>query len=80
MKELANALLGSKGVAARNKFKALYTAVKDGQATDDQIMEISRFIASKITVAPANTASSVMDESDLDDNLMLGISNFMQRN
>ena len=80
MKELANALLGSKGVAARSKFKALYTAVKDGQATDDQIMEISRFIASKITVAPANTASSVMDESDLDDNLMLGISNFMQRN
>jgi len=80
MKELANALLGSKGGAARSKFKALYTAVKDGQATDDQIMEISRFIASKITVAPANTASSVMDESDFDENLMLGVSNFMQRN
>ena len=79
MKELANAMLGSKGKAARDNFKVLYKAVKDGQATDQQILEIAQFIAGKITVAPVNATMNVMEDTETDANIMLGISNFMQR-
>lgn len=79
MKELANAMLGSKGMAAREKYKALYKAVKKGQATDQQILEIAQFIAGKITVAPVNMSMNVMEDTETDANIMLGISNFMQR-
>jgi len=79
MKELANVMLGSKGKAARDNFKVLYKAVKDGQATDQQILEIAQFIAGKITVAPVNATMNVMEDTETDANIMLGISNFMQR-
>ena len=79
MKELANAMLGSKGKAARDNFRTLYKAVKDGQATDQQILEIAQFIAGKITVAPVNATMNVMEDTETDANIMLGISNFMQR-
>ena len=79
MKELANAMLGSKGMAARKKYELLYKAVKKGQATDQQILEIAQFIAGKITVAPVNATMNVMEDTETDANIMLGISNFMQR-
>jgi hypothetical protein len=79
MKELANALLGTKGISARKQYKALYDAVKDGQATEAQVLKISELIASRLTISPINFTTQVMQDTEIEDEMMLGISNLLQR-
>ena len=79
MKELANALLGTKGITARQQYKKLYDAVKDGQATEAQVLKISELIASRLTISPINFTTQVMQDTEIEDEMMLGISNLLQR-
>ena len=79
MKELANALLGTKGITARQQYKALYESVKRGEATDDQILKISELIASRLTIAPINFTQQVMQDTEMENNLMLGVADLLQR-
>ena len=79
MKELANALLGTKGITARNQYRALYESVKRGEATDDQILKISELIASRLTIAPINFTQQVMQDTEMENNLMLGVADLLQR-
>ena len=79
MKELANALLGTKGAAARQQFKALYQAVKNGQASDEQMLKVAQLLASKITIAPVTVTTNTMSDTELDADIMLGASNLLQR-
>lgn len=79
MKELANALLGTKGLTARKQYKALYDAVKDGQATEAQVLKISELIASRLTIAPINFTTQVMQDTEIETEAMLGISDLLQR-
>jgi hypothetical protein len=79
MKELANALLGTKGLAARKQYRELYDSVKRGEATEAQILKISELIASRLTIAPINFTQQVMQDTEIEDKAMLGVSNFLQR-
>ena len=79
MKELANALLGTKGIAARKQYKLLYESVKRGEATEAQILKISEFIASRLTISPINFTTQTMQDTEIEDKLLMGISNFLQR-
>ena len=79
MKELANALLGTKGLTARKQYKALYNAVKDGQATEEQVLKISELIASRLTISPINFTTQVMQDTEIETEAMLGISDLLQR-
>jgi len=78
MKEIANAMLDSKGGTARANFKKLYDAVKNGETTQLQQQEIAELIASRITITPVNFATTTMEDTDLEDKAVLGVSNFLQ--
>jgi len=78
MKEIANAMLDSKGGTARANFKKLYDAVKKGETTQLQQQEIAELIASRITITPVNFATTTMEDTDLEDKAVLGVSNFLQ--
>jgi hypothetical protein len=79
MKELANALLGSKGIAARTNFKILYKSVKNGETTQEQRLQIAEFLASKLTVSPANSATQLSEDTDVNAKVMQELTNLLNR-
>lgn len=79
MKELANALLGSKGLAARANFKILYNSVKNGETTQEQRLQIAEFLASKLTVSPANSATQLSEDTDVNAKVMQELTNLLNR-
>mgnify|MGYP003646943986 FL=1 len=79
MKELANALLGSKGLAARANFKILYKSVKNGETTQEQRLQIAEFLASKLTVSPANSATQLSEDTDVNAKVMQELTNLLNR-
>ena len=44
-----------------------------------QILKISELIASRLTIAPINFTQQVMQDTEIEDKAMLGVSNFLQR-
>ena len=78
MKDIANAMLESKGSIVRKQYKQLYDAVKRGEATEQQILEIAELIASRLTIAPINFSTQLMEDTDIEDRALLGISNALQ--
>ena len=78
MKDIANAMLESKGSIVRKQYKQLYDAVKLGEATEQQILEIAELIASRLTIAPINFSTQLMEDTDVEDRALLSISNALQ--
>jgi len=78
MKDIANAMLESKGSIVRKQYKQLYDAVKRGEATEQQILEIAELISSRLTIAPINFSTQLMEDTDVEDRALLSISNALQ--
>jgi hypothetical protein len=80
MKEIANAMLDTKGATkVKAQLKILYDAVKNGETTQQQMQEIAELIASRLTITPINFTTQLMEDTDIEDRAVLGISNYLQR-
>ena len=78
MKEIANAMLGAKGATVKAQYRTLYKAVKDGEATEEMVLKIAELIASRLTITPINFTTQLMEDTDIEDKAVLGISNYLQ--
>ena len=79
MKEIANAMLDTKGATkVKAQLKILYDAVKDGETTQQQMQEIAELIASRLTITPINFTTQLMEDTDIEERAVLGISNYLQ--
>ena len=79
MKEIANAMLGTKGATVKAQYRKLYDAVKAGEATEDMMLQIAELISSRLTITPINFTTQLMEDTDIEERAVLGISNYLQR-